>query len=215
MADKKKLQVVEPVIETEEAPTGKKRWLLRIGLGLVVGVIILVVATLAGIYFKFIDVSDFAQRNNLSDYPVVGKLFSRPATNFETVDGDGYSTTSGQLADNQNAGMPKIDTGAMPAVQPTALPQPAAQPTMQLTNAEEMAKIMEQAKKDEQKRISKTARLLGTMKADEAAQIINQLDDQTVVAIFNKMDEDQAAQILAQIDSSRAAGLTKVMLRGK
>ncbi|MBP2653117.1 MAG: MgtE intracellular domain protein [Firmicutes bacterium] len=201
MADIKKPQATEPQVKNRT----KKISVMKIFLVVLVLIILLGCGVAAGIYLKFIDIADLAQKHKMYDYPVVGKYFPRKSTNFDLVDLD--SPTS---KDEQQQSVTTPNAGQTSAPETLV----AAQPLNQPTNAEEMAKIMEKAKQDEAKRLSKTARLLGTMKSDEAAVIINQLDNSTIVAIFNKMDEEQVAKIMAQLGPEKAASLTKMMLKG-
>ncbi|MBP2642421.1 MAG: MgtE intracellular domain protein [Firmicutes bacterium] len=208
MVNKKKPPVNEPVVE--EVPRKKRRWLKTLAIFVVI-LLLLGLGIGAGFYLGFIDTDRFVQNHKLYDYPIVGKYFSKPATNFEMTDGDEVQQPN-ELPKADNPVVPQIpETTAM---QPVQTPQ-AAQSQIPITNAEEMAKIMEKAKQEEAKRTSKTARLLGSMKPDEAVPIINQLDTMTVVAVFNRMEEEQVAQILAKMDSQRAADITRSMLKGK
>jgi flagellar protein FlbB len=202
MADIKKTQAAE--LQVKNKPR-KTLGIMKILLAVLVLVILLGCGVAAGIYLKFIDIADLAQKHKMYDYPVIGKYLPRPSTNFDLVD-----LEKPMSKDEQS--QPVVTPSAEPASTPEMLA--AAQPLNQPTNAEEMAKIMEKAKQDEVKRLSKTARLLGTMKSDEAAVIINQLDNSTIVAIFNKMDEEQVAKIMAQLGPDKAASLTKLMLKG-
>ena len=63
--------------------------------------------------------------------------------------------------------------------------------------------------------IAKVSRIYSGMKPVEAAAILNDLDDKTVLAVLQKMDEDQVAKVLALMDAKRAAVLSKMLLKGQ
>ena len=48
----------------------------------------------------------------------------------------------------------------------------------------------------------------------EAADIINDLDDDITIAILQRMDEGQSAKVLAKLDPEKSARLTKIMYTG-
>ena len=66
----------------------------------------------------------------------------------------------------------------------------------------------------ERKRVSKLARLYNEMKPEDAASILDALDDDTAIAILQRMDEGQASQVLAKFDADKSARITKIMYSG-
>jgi flagellar motility protein MotE (MotC chaperone) len=58
------------------------------------------------------------------------------------------------------------------------------------------------------------AKLYSAMKPQEAAEVINELDDKTVVQLLSKMKDRQAAALMELIDANRAAKLSKLMAFG-
>lgn len=205
MAEKK---TSKPSTDKKEPPKQPKRKRNLIKVLLAIFVLFLLAAGLgyAGVYFKFIDVPQLAERYKLYDYPVLNRYFHKPATNFEMVDIEETAKDTTPAAATATPQVPA--TAAAPTAQPAAKPltSPTAAP-----DKDQLAKL----KQEEAKRISKLARLYGEMKPDEAVPILNQLDDPTVISILNKMEDDQVAKILSQMDSKRAARLTQDMLKGK
>jgi flagellar motility protein MotE (MotC chaperone) len=53
------------------------------------------------------------------------------------------------------------------------------------------------------------------MKAEEAAPILNELDDETVILIFSKMEEERVAKIMTLLEPRRSARLSDAMLKGR
>lgn len=155
-----------------------------------------------GVYLKLVNVDDLIHKYNLKDVPVIGQYIpTKPAVNFETTD----LNTEAKTPSNEPV---------KPAVQVQPEPQPAPQPSVLPINMETVKPIdLEQQKKEELKRISKLSRIYAAMKPEEAAGIITQLDDDTVVAVLSKMEEEQAAKILALTDSATAARISQRMLK--
>ncbi len=146
-----------------------------------------------GVYYEIFNPSFIAGWKNS-----VNQATGKPQTNFEPVD----------LGPTEAS----IGTAAAPAEIPAPLP-PENQllPPANQANALDKEQLAKQMKQEENKRISKLARLYSNMKPEEAVPILNQLDDDTVVAILSRMEEDQAAKIITQFDARRAALLTTKM----
>lgn len=64
---------------------------------------------------------------------------------------------------------------------------------------------------DEEKRWQKLATYYSSMKPDQAASILQNLDDQTVIAIFMRMKDTAVAVCLMKMDPKRAAELSRKM----
>jgi hypothetical protein len=155
----------------------------------------------AGVYLKLIDFPKLTEQMNLQDYPVIGKYFNKPKTNFETVD---------TLPEEG-----KQPTQDAPAAQVPTPQQVNQLPPVSAANPNDAA-AAKQLQQEYAKTISKLARLYGGMKPEEAVAILNQMDDNTVIAIISKMDDDQVSRIMALFDPKRAARLSQSMLlKGK
>lgn len=201
MAPKTKKEEFDGV-DVEKTSSGRKLKILAV---LLVLVMITGAGFALGIYLKLIDLPGLADKWKLYDYPVVGRYFTNPQTNFEAVS-----------ADEQQAPAQASDNASDPAVPPPQAVQtapPATSPAAEL-NQLELDKLAKARQQEENKRVAKLARLYGGMKAEDAVNVLNELNDADVLAILNKMEEDQAAKILALMDASRSARLTEIMLRG-
>lgn len=53
------------------------------------------------------------------------------------------------------------------------------------------------------------------MKPEDAVKLLEQLDDNMVLAIMGKMEDDQVVQILPLFNTARGAHLTRIMYNGK
>lgn len=206
MAEKKTTKPSTDKKELQQKPKRKRKFIKAF---LAILVLFLLAAGIGygGVYFKFIDVPQLAERFKLYDYPVLNRYFQKPATNFEMVDIE--DPTKDQAPFTAAPAVPQAPAAAAPAAtQTNGQPADAAN---KAPDKDQLAKL----KQEEAKRISKLARLYGEMKPDEAVPILNQLDDPTVISILNKMEDDQVAKILSQMDAKRAARLTQDMLKGK
>ena len=182
-----------------EAPIKKSGGILKIILILFILLILAATSFAAGIYLKFIDIQELADKWKLNEYPIVGQFFPQPKTNFETVPLEQQSP----LVTPSNPAVASV-------IQPDAImPE---RPKVDDAELQKQAKIKQQ---EEAKRISKIARLYGSMKPDEAVAILNKMDDDTVLLILSKMEDEQVAKILALFDARRAAILSQNMLRGR
>lgn len=66
---------------------------------------------------------------------------------------------------------------------------------------------------DEEKRWQKLATYYSSMSPDQAASILQNLDDQTVIAIFMRMKDTAVAVCLMKMDPKRAAELSRKMTK--
>lgn len=190
-----------------DKPKKKGGRIFKIILIILIVVILAATSFAVGIYLKFIDVQALAEKWKINEYPVVGKYFSEPKTNFETVELEPQSPPALPINPSVPIIVPPVVT---PGIQPEALlPEKRVIDDVEL---QKQAKIKQQ---EEAKRISKLARLYGTMTPEAAVAILNQMDDDTVLLILNKMDEEQVAKIMSLFDSRRAAVLSQSMLRGR
>lgn len=197
---KEQFDIVEPVKpEAASRKTGKLWKLIAV---LLVLLMLTGAGFALGVYLKFIDIAGMVDKWNLQDYPVIGRYFTKQQTNFEPVD----------LNDEQQ----QPTAGNAAPVMPGQTAPPAAQsnPVGQIDNAE-IERLMKARQKEENKRISKLARLYGGMKAEDAVAVLSQLNDNDVLAIFSKMEEEQVSKLLALMEVDRAVRLTEIMLRGQ
>lgn len=158
-----------------------------------------------GIYLRLVDVQGLADRLKLSDYPVIGRYFTKQQTNFEPVETDNSGNATKQASE-----IP----AQVPGVNPQSTQVASSTPANPIDAAENAKRIKAQ-QQEEAKRIGKLARLYGGMKPDEAVAVLNELDDDTVIAILGKMEEEQVSKIIPLFDTKRAARLTDTMFKGQ
>lgn len=197
--------------EAQNLPQKSRGCLLK----LIIVVILLALLTGAifsvASYLGFIDVQnikkEIGQRYELHKYPVIGRYFPEEFnsdsetgvdTNFETV----------PLEEE-----PPSQKGKEPS--PAVLPSAEQQRKDNVLTLEDIAKEEQKKQTEAAKRISRTARLYGEMKPKDAAAVMKDLDDKTVLVIFSKMEDSQVSKILALFDAERAARLTEDMLKGQ
>lgn len=181
----------------------KKGGLFKIILILLILFILAATGFAAGIYLKFIDIQALGEKWKMNEYPVIGKYFSEPKTNFEPVELEAQSP----VVSPQNLnGAPTV----APIVQPEAL-----LPEKRIIDDAELQKQAKIKQQEEAKRISKVAKLYDEMAPEAAAPILSKMDDDTVLLILSKMQGEQVAKIMPLFDTRRAAVLSQSMLRGK
>lgn len=67
---------------------------------------------------------------------------------------------------------------------------------------------------EEKKRVARLARIYESMKPEQAANALINVDWDTTVLIFQRMSEDSVAQILAKMEPEAAAQLTEMLYAG-
>jgi len=73
---------------------------------------------------------------------------------------------------------------------------------------------LEQQKTDlENERIAKLVKMFESMRAQEAAKVMNELNDRTIVDMLQAMADRQAAKILQELDPVRAAEISQRLTR--
>ncbi len=168
-------------------PGKKKRLLKKIGIALVVMVLI-VAGFFLGIYLQIFDSDEMNKKMGLYNMPVVGQFFPKPAE----------ETTSTVPDDAKEKEQPKKNDKSK-AVK---------------LDQKEIDKLTQQRQAEEKKRVSKLARLYNEMKPEDAARILETMDNDIVIAIFQRMDESQVSQIMTEFDPDRAAAISKIMYVG-
>lgn len=181
----------------------KKGGLFKIILILLILFILAATGFAAGIYLKFIDIQALGEKWKMNEYPVIGKYFSEPKTNFEPVE-----------LEAQNPVVSPQNLNGAPTVAPIVQPE-ALLPEKRIIDDAELQKQAKIKQQEEAKRISKVAKLYDEMAPEAAAPILSKMDDDTVLLILSKMQGEQVAKIMPLFDTRRAAVLSQSMLRGK
>jgi len=178
-------------------PSRKKR-ILKILAILLLLLILIVGGFFLGIYLRIFDTNEVNERMGLSELPVIGQFFVKPApkTGSTLPEAEDPAAAAKQAADEAK----------------TKVEDKASRPVV-LTKAE-IEKQTKARQAEEKKRVSKLARLYNEMKPQEAADVMDALDDDMTIAILQRMDESQAAKVLAKFDPDKSARLTKIMYTG-
>ena len=183
-----------PEVPAEPAPPSRRRRILKILAIILLLAILIIGGFFLGIYLRIFDTNEMNEKMKLYDLPIIGQYFVKPAPH-----------TSDTAQSEPEPVKP-------PAVTEDKKPTNPSKPTL-LTKAE-IEKQMKAKEAAERKRVSKLARLYNEMKPQEAADIINDLDDDITIAILQRMDEGQSAKVLAKLDPEKSARLTKIMYTG-
>ena len=179
----------------EEQPPSRKRRIIKIILILLLLVVLIIGGFFLGIYLRIFDTNEMNEKMGLYNLPIIGQYFVKPAPKDKTIGEDTADSKKSVIED----------------VKPSADAK-TSKPVV-LTKAE-IEKQMKAKDAAERKRVSKLARLYNEMKPEDAAPILDALDDDTAIAILQRMDEGQASQVLAKFDADKAARITKIMYSG-
>lgn len=178
----------------EKRKPSRARWLLKL-FGIVLLLLVLIIGGFfLGVYMRIFDTNAVNEKFGLYDFPIIGQYFVKPVPSDGTVNTDSANSKVEDVKPN----IKEPKTSSKPIV---------------LTKAE-IEKQMKVKQAEEKKRISKLARLYNEMKPQEAADIMDDMDDDMTIAILQKMDESQSAKILAKFDPGKSARLTKIIYSG-
>lgn len=156
-----------------------------------------------GAYLRVFDVNVINEKLELYKYPVLENYFVAP----DNVEPESALPQAPEEQPAKDAEEVKEEN------KPEAKPAVAAKPAV-LTK-EEINRQIRQRQQEEKKRVSKLARLYEQMKPEDAAEILNNLNDDMIIQIFGRMDEAQVSKILVKFDTDKSARLTRIMYNGK
>ncbi len=177
------------------AKKSKSRKFIKILLVLFLLLILIVGGFVLGIYLQIFDSKEANEKLGLYKLPVVGQYFVKPPTE----------------EDMENKPLEDVKPTLDPKDKDKGKEKTAKK--MILTK-EEIEKQMREREDAEKKRVSKLARLYGQMKPQEAAEAMNDIDDDLTISILQRMEESQAAKVMAKFTPAKAAQLTKLMYAG-
>ena len=114
---------------------------------------------------------------------------------------------------------PEPEPAPEPAVKeepPKEEPKPAKEEKPKEVKIDKKAIDEQRAKREaeEKKRVARLARIYESMKPEQAANALINVDWDTTVLIFQRMSEDSVAQILAKMEPEAAAQLTEMLYAG-
>lgn len=103
-----------------------------------------------------------------------------------------------------------------PKEQPKEEPKPKKEEKPKEVKVDKKAIDEQRAKREaeEKKRLARLARIYESMKPEQAANALINVDWDTTVLIFQRMSEDSVAQILAKMEPEAAAQLTEMLYAG-
>lgn len=215
--NKKEIEEYEEEYEEEEYEEEKPSIFLRIFKIVAIAFVILALIIggfFLGVYLRVFDVSQINQKLELYKYPIIGQYFEKPLDAKEQDKGDDESDRPGKpiiIPDPKAKQQGQVED---PLKLTEAEKNPDASKPIVLDKAE-IDKQLKIRQAEEKKRVSKLARLYGSMKPEKAMPILDTLDDDMAIAILSKMEEDQVSKILPLFDTSKSARLTRIMYNGK
>lgn len=191
------------------------RKIRNILIGLIVLTALVIGAFVAAIKFDFIDTEDVAMLNEelgLYRLPFVGN-----GRYFEVPEGVEWPPPpepepEPELEPEVKEEPPKEE----PKEQPKEEPKPKKEEKPKEVKVDKKAIDEQRAKREaeEKKRLARLARIYESMKPEQAANALINVDWDTTVLIFQRMSEDSVAQILAKMEPEAAAQLTEMLYAG-
>lgn len=171
-----------------------------------------VVGAIAGsiylaLYFKVLDLDDLNRSLMLWKWPVIGENFVEPPP-LPEPEPEPEEKTKPEGEAGKDKKKPAVED-----VRPKQAEEKAPSKQIKITKAD-IEKQMQEAAKAEKKRAAKLARLYENMKPQEAADIMNEMDDATVISVLQRMEESAAAKVLAKLDPVKAGRLSNIIFHG-
>ena len=174
----------------EEKPKKKKgKKILKLIIMLILLAVLIVGGFALGIYLRLFDTQAANEKLGLYNLPIIGQYFVKPAPTQDEMEN---MPVENDKTDDKD----KKDTKKV---------------TISKKEIEQQMKEREAAEK---KRVSKLARLYNEMKPRDAAEAMDSLDDDLVIAILQRMDEGNAAKVLSEFQPAKTARLTQLMYEG-
>lgn len=174
----------------EEKPKKKKgKKILKLIIMLILLAVLIAGGFALGIYLRLFDTQAANEKLGLYNLPIIGQYFVKPAPTQDEMEN---MPVENDKPDDKD----KKDTKKV---------------TISKKEIEQQMKEREAAEK---KRVSKLARLYNEMKPRDAAEAMDSLDDDLVIAILQRMDEGNAAKVLSEFQPAKTARLTQLMYEG-
>lgn len=193
------------------------RKIRNILIGLIVLIALVVGAFVAAIKFDFIGTEDVAMLNEelgLYRLPFVGN-----GRYFEVPEGVEWPPPPEPEPEPELKPEPEVKEEPPkeePKEQPKEEPKPKKEEKPKEVKIDKRAIDEQRAKREaeEKKRLARLARIYESMKPEQAANALINVDWDTTVLIFQRMSEDSVAQILAKMEPEAAAQLTEMLYAG-
>ncbi len=144
-----------------------------------------------------------------SDAPVTGAM-TEPAN---AAGGAGFGAGSGGVAGRDSSGTSGAALQALSMqieTQRAFLAEREAELARMRAGIDSLRQTNQAVDEIERKR---TAKLLSAMKPEEAARVLEQMDDPTLALLLDSMNAKAAAKVMARLDAGRVARLTSHALR--
>ena len=188
------------------------RKIRNILIGLIVLMIVIVGGFVAAVKFDFLSTEDVAMLNeNLGLYrlPFVGN-----GRYFEVPEGVEWPPPPEPEPEPEPESKPEEPKPEV-VEPPKEEPKPKEEKPKEV-KIDKKAIDEQRAKREaeEKKRLARLARIYESMRPQEAANALINVDWDTTVLIFQRMSEDSVAQILAKMEPEAAAQLTEMLYAG-
>lgn len=186
------------------------RKIRNILIGLVVLMILIVGGFVAAVKFDLLSTEDIAMLNEelgLYRLPFVGN-----GRYFEVPEGVEWPPPPELEPEPEPKPEPKPEVVEPPKEEPK--PKKDDKPKEVKIDKKAIDEQRAQREAQEKKRLARLARIYESMRPQEAANALINVDWDTTVLIFQRMNEDSVAQILAKMEPEAAAQLTEMLYAG-
>ena len=187
------------------------RTIRNILIGLIVLTALVIGAFVAAVKFEVLGTEDVAMLNEelgLYRLPFVGN-----GRYFEVPEGVEWPPPPEPEPESEPEPEPEPEIKEEP---PKEEPKPKKEEKPKEVKIDKKAIDEQRAKREaeEKKRLARLARIYESMKPEQAANALINVDWDTTVLIFQRMSEDSVAQILAKMEPEAAAQLTEMLYAG-
>ena len=109
---------------------------------------------------------------------------------------------------------PEEESEQPPEPEPVVEEKPAPKATEVKVDKKAVEEQRAQREAEEKKRVTRLARIYESMKPEDAANALINVDWDTTVLILQRMSEDSVAQVLSKMEPEAAAQLTEMLFAG-
>lgn len=193
------------------------RTIRNIFIGLILMIVLVVAGFTAAVKFELLDTEDVAMLNEelgLYRLPFVGN-----GRYFEVPEGIEWPPPPPLEPEPEPELEPEPEPAPEPEKPPEPEPKPEEKPKPKKEEKPREVKIDRKAieeqraqrEAEEKKRVTRLARIYESMKPEQAAKALINVDWDTTVLIFQRMSEESVANILAKMEPEDAAQLTEMI----
>ena len=202
--------------ETELAEKKEESSIFRTIRNFIIGLVVLTLLVIGGfaaaVKYDVISTENVAMLNRelgLYRLPIVGN-----GRYFEVPEGVEWPPPEEKAEPENKPDEKKTETAAKPEKPATEKPKRDDKVKEVKIDKKAIDEQRAQREAEEKKRVTRLARIYESMKPEEAANALVNVDWDTTVLILQRMNEDSVAQVLAKMEPEVAAQITEMLFAG-